>query len=374
MRNRLLAGAMGVLAIVALLAGRADVRAATPTPSPTMTRTVTGAPPVATPTPLPPNTLKLRVVNDLNGDGVAQADEPGLPNWRITAGCSDAILPLTTDSDGYAYVLQPSFDNQSGTLGCFRIDRPFGWLPPRALSVRLPATLDLSKPYVFLMHDLGRTVTELRGEAIGGGLPLVQGVPGVAEPFAHCGHFFFEGVGDIATHVGVIVTGGDTAAGCPSAGAAITPSISGRAAGAPIAFVPGTSVSTSFVSQGDSMRFYNYRYPLTAAWVFDVASGTIARDCMVARDLQGFVPQGSQRIFVISDETLPGCGAPGRSVLFFSGDQRLAPRLDWRAGDIDSVALSPETGMDIVISPPETGSAGLLPPSHATGGQPSPTP
>jgi hypothetical protein len=339
-----------------------------------MTRTPTSATPVATPTPLAPNTLKLRVVNDLNGDEVAKAAEPGLPNWRITAGCSDAILQLTTDADGYAFVPQPSFDNQSGILGCFRIDRPFGWLPPRVLSVQLPATMDLTKPYVFLMHDLGRTVMELSGEAIGSGLPLVQGVPGITAPFDSCAHFFFDGVSEIATRVGVIVSGSDAAVGCPAAGAEITPAISGDAAGPAITYVPGANVSTSFVSLGDSMRFYNSSYPVTAAWVLDVASGTIARDCMVARDLRGFVPQGSQRVFVLSDKTLPGCGAPGRLVLFFSGAQRLAPRLDWRAGSIDGIVLSPETATDIEIRPPETGSAGLLPPSHAAGGQPAPTP
>ena len=200
---------------------------------------------------------------------------------------------------------------------------------------------------------------ELHGDVISGGLPAIQGAPNVAAPFEKCAHLFIEAVNATETLARVIVSGNDTISGCPVAGDTVVPAITGRAAGAPITFVPGTSAETAFVDNGDSMRFDNFGEPITTGWVFDVASGTLARNCVLATER--YAPAGWQRIFVLSDEARPGCGAPGRQVLFFSGDQRLAPTLDWRPGNIESPSFSPESRIDTPIIPPETGSAGLLP-------------
>ncbi len=121
-------------------------------------------------------------------------------------------------------------------------------------------------------------------------------------------------------------------------------------------------MTTTFVDDGDSMRFYTSgAFRITAAWVLDVASGTIAKNCLVAQDLAGFVPSGSQRVFVLSSDVADraGCGAAGRQVQFFSGDQRLAPVVEWRAGNVEAVMFSAAPVVE--MRPPDTGSAGLLP-------------
>jgi hypothetical protein len=59
------------------------------------------------------------------------------------------------------------------------------------------------------------------------------------------------------------------------------------------------------------------------------------------------------------------CGAPGRPVQFFSGDQRLAPGLEWRAGDIGDLLFAFEPAHDVEIGPPDTGSAGLVATTHS---------
>jgi hypothetical protein len=358
--HRLAARAFVVIAFTVLAAA---ALAFTPTPTPTLTRTPTATPTPAG-TPLPAHTLLIRVVNDLNSDGKVDAGEPGLANWRVTGGCGDGIVPLTTDANGDIFIPQPWFDRAEGILGCFRVDRPFGWLPTRNnVSVRIPADWDTANPFIFGLHDLGRTVMELYGEVISGGLPAQQGNPGIEAPYRACGHLLVESAGAVVSFSRVIVEGVDTHAGCPRAGDRIVPSSDGvPPTPAPaLPFAPGIGAATSWVSNGDSMRFYNYALPITAAWVLDPASATITRDCLAARDLEGFVPQGSQRIFVLSDEARHGCGAPGRPVQFFSGDQRLAPGLDWRAGDIGDLLFAFEPARDVEIGPPDTGSAGLLP-------------
>ena len=49
------------------------------------------ASPAPTATPLPAGALKLRVVNDLNGNAVADSDEPGIGGWHVVVGwrCAD---------------------------------------------------------------------------------------------------------------------------------------------------------------------------------------------------------------------------------------------------------------------------------------------
>lgn len=353
------------LVIAALALFGVAALAATPTPMATLTPV---ASPTSAPTPPPANTLRIRVFNDLNGDGEVGADEPGLPNWRVTGGCSDGIAALTTDSNGDIFVPQPSFDNAAGILGCFRVDRPFGWLPTRnGVSARIPADWDTANPFIFGLHDLGRTVMELYGEVITAGLPAQQGDPGIEAPYRACGHLLVESAGSVVTFSRVIVEGADTLAGCPRAGDRVVPSSDGvpPTPAPPVSFAPGSAVATSWVSNGDSMRFYSYAIRITAAWVLDPASATIARDCLVARDLTGFVPQGSQRIFVLSDEARPGCGASGRQVQFFSGDQRLAPGLEWRAGDIGDLLFAFEPAHEVEIGLPDTGSAGLVATTHS---------
>ena len=312
-------------------------------------------------TPVPANALRLRVVNDLNGDGLADPGEPGLGGWQIYGGCSDAIVVLTTDDDEYAVALSAGPD-AGGSPGCYRVQRPFGWLPTRALSAEIPGTFDRSAPYLFMFQDLGRTAMELAGEFLNSsGLPGEQGDPSVAEPFRKCGHFFVSHYAPSEIRVAVIVVGSDREPGCPSSGVEVTPADSGRPAGAGIPFSPGPSIGATFATGSESMRFY--ATDVTGASVLDVAAGTVTTDCAVVIPVQGFVPPGYVRVFVLADKARPGCGAPGRLVQLYRDGQALTPSLDWRPGVIEVGELVP--GKPSVIIPPNTGSAGLLPGARA---------
>lgn len=338
--------ALVALIFVALLAltilGRGTAAAGTPTPTAT-----------ATATPLPPGTLRIVVFNDVNGDGLRDPDEPGFPNRRIFQGCGDAFVTLTTDANGEAFA-ETAFET------CFHLTREFGWLPTRnGVDVRVPAGWDTREPFLFGFHDLGRTVMELRGEAIAGGLPMEQGVPGIEEPFRSCGHLWVESVSPVSTNTAVIVEGADTRAGCPRPGDLVVPSSHGvpQTPSPSVPFAPGTTVTTSWVDNGDSMRFYaSY---VSDAWVLDPATATVTKHCATVLKMTGggLTPPGLARVFVVSEQARPGCGAPGRTVRLFRDGQPLDPILEWRAGDVSQTLpdfeLAPTT-----MSFPDTGAAG----------------
>lgn len=346
---------LGLVIVVASIVSAthlmSDVSAATP--NPTRTPTATTTPPA---TPLPPGTLRILVFNDLNSNGIIDAGEPGLANWRIAQGCSDAILPLTTDAHGEVTT------GFSGTFVCLSLTREFGWLPTgNPITFRVSSDWDTARPFTFALHDLGRTVMELRGEAISGGLPAQQGAPGVEEPFRACGHLFFDSTSPTGTYARVIIEGADTRAGCPRPGDSIVPSSDGvpptPAPAQP--FAPGTTAATSWVANGDSMRFV--AVDVTGAWVFDPAAGRLTQDCAETHDVVAFVPERTVRVFVLSDEARPGCGAPGRLVRLLRDGLPLAPDIVWQAGDVSQTLPRFElASSDSRISPPNTGSAGLL--------------
>lgn len=336
---------------------------ATPTPPSSATS-------VSTATALPAGTLRILVFNDLNGDGIRASGEPGLANWHINQGCGDVILPLTTDANGEA-ITRPF-----GGYECLSLVREFGWLPTgNPISIRVPADWDTTKPFTFALHDLGRTVMELRGEAISGGLPMVQGAPGIEEPFRSCGHLFFESVRPTGTYAVVIVEGADTHAGCLRPGESVVPSSDGvpPTPAPPVSFVPASTVATSWVSNGDSMRFL--AAGITDAWVLDQAAGRVTQHCAEVRSIEGFVPPGTARVFVLSDRARPGCGAAGRMVRLFRDGLALEPAVEWRAGDISQTLPQFEvrSPADTRVAPPNAGTAGLLG-ADRHGARPNPWP
>lgn len=277
--------------------------------------------PAATPTALPtriPGVPVVRVINDLNGDGVRQSGEPGLAGWHISGGCSDAILPLTTDAPG---------EVAGGFVGCYRLDRQFGWLAtsPASGSVENhPPDSDVT----FLVHDLGRTVMEVSGEVILAGLPAPDLTNvALAPPFAPCAHYFSRPTA-FFTYGTVIVSGADTQPGCPAAGQPITIVIQGETdiPAATIAFEPGQSRQQALVFLGDSMRLSGFN--LTAATID-------GNDCAVVVPARGFfVPEGFVSVFVLSEEVRPGCGAPGKQVRFYRDGLPVDPLLPWQAGPL----------------------------------------
>jgi hypothetical protein len=155
------------------------------------------------------------------------------------------------------------------------------------------------------------------------------------------------------TRAGVIVESAATRAGCPTAGDQITPGLGGPgAAGPSLAFAPGTSAEITWVDGGDSMRFY--ASDITDAWVLDVASGRLTKNCAVIVSVSGgLTPPGFVRVFVLSDEVRPGCGAPGRMVRVVRGKTLLDPILAWQPG---ALAQSPSfTVLVPHVTPPNAG-------------------
>ena len=203
------------------------------------------------------------MINDLNGDGVREAGEPGLLGWQLYQGCSDAILPMTTDATGTA--VGGNFDN------CVGLQRQFGWLPtsPNTTSVTLP---DGVHEVTFLVHDLGPGAMEISGEAIVAGLPAQSMTLGLAAPFAACEGSFLE-PGPWASRATVIVQGAGAQAGCPAVGAPVTVVADGVQATS-ATFIAGETKTAAIVVGGDSMRLYGTF--ITGATIDGVDCGVVA--------------------------------------------------------------------------------------------------
>src|SRR5581483_1540006 len=117
-----LAGSLAAAGI-AVATGRAA--AATPTTTAT-----------ATPTPNPAfPTVHVRVVDDVNENGVEDAGERGLGEAQIYAGCGDARTPATTGATGDALI---PVSVAPGLTTCVNLQRQFGWLPIGELTARVP--------------------------------------------------------------------------------------------------------------------------------------------------------------------------------------------------------------------------------------------
>ena len=326
---------LGVL-LAAALSRAATASAQAPTP------TVTAA----------PGQLVAHVINDLNGDGVRQANEPGLAGWQLSQGCSDAILPMTTDATGTA--LGGNFDN------CVRLERRFGWLPtsPETPSVVLPNGVD---EVTFLVHDLGPGAMEISGEAIVAGLPAQSMTIDLAAPFAACEGSFLEPA-TWESRATIIVQGAGAKAGCPAQGATFTVLADGVSA-TTATFGAGNSKQVEIVVGGDSMRMYGTF--ITGATIGGVACGVV-----VPPPEGAFVPEGYVRVFVLSEEARAGCGTAGKQVRFYIDGRAAEPLVPWVAGPLDTsptftvADATPTVGPSAsptpqgVIVAPNTGSGG----------------
>lgn len=324
----------------------ATALAATPTPEPELTE----------PTPFPTPTADqflVRVVEDLDNDGVEDQGEPGLGGWQIVAGCGDALQLVSTDDSGSALVFAQGSGRSDGVLQCVRLTRQFGWAPTSApLSIPVPASIDRAKGVTFLVHHYGAAVMELSGEAIDAGLPAGNPSFTLAAPYD------FEETSCVVSVQGdfrptLIILGVDARAGCLASGATFDVLMDGKRA-ASATFAPAARVDQTFVINGDSMRHYSHN--ITSAQID-------GRECGVIVEQTGFVPPGSVRVYVLSHEARAGCGAPGKLVRFFREGRPQQPLIPWTAGQVDGPTLPdltdalPDTRP--VVRLPETGSAGL---------------
>lgn len=334
--------------VVALVTTHSVAAIGAPTASPSPTETVE-----PTATPAPGTYIAIEVVNDLNKDGVRQPEEPGVAGATLHVGCGDAFLQIpTTDSDGKT---QARISAYMGRVNeCILLKHEFGWLETTSPYLRFDFPEGEVHSALFLIHELGPDVMEVDGEAILAGVPAPDATIALAAPFGGC----IERPAGPPFPLFVIV--GATRSGCPTPGAPVQLVLDGSSAGS-IAYAAGR-VTQDVAARGDSMRLSGLS--ITAARIDGV-------DCAVIRDLAAApLPPEYVRIFVLSDDIRPGCGAPGRVVRFYRGDVPLDPLVPWRAGDLPQfpdfvpskaiVAPNAGGGSGDASTPVALGLAGLL--------------
>jgi len=327
----ILAATLGAFAVAApmLTFGTAGLAAATP--SATATATVE-----PTATPVPGTYIDIEVIDDLNTDGIRQPNEPGLAGAPLHGGCGDALSQIpATDSDGKTKVRVSAYKGR--VLECITLEHHSGWLATTASTLRFDFPFGEQHTALFLIHDLGPDVMEIWGEPILAGVPAPAARIALAAPFGGC----LEHSADRRFPLLFVV--GATRPGCPAAGASVQLLLDGSPAGV-VAYAAGR-MSRDLVAGGDSMRMYGHF--ITAARISGV-------DCAVIAPFTGaLIPPGSVRVFVLSEEVRPGCGAPGRLVRFYRDGLPLDPTVPWHAGPfvypevpefVPAQVIAPNTG------------------------------
>lgn len=334
---------------LAFAASRSAAPGAAATPKPTATGT-----PVPTATPLPAGYIHLRVVDDFNRTGVEEPGEHGIAGAHFRVGCEDAFVQLTTDAKG-DYAGPAPRDEGGRGYECFLLERNAGWLPTSPLRLPIPSAAGLDAPVRFFVHVLGPTAMELHADVIVRGLPETNvKFSRTAPPFTGtnvgCVESFAEGIG-----VTLIIVGSDQRVGCPSKGNRFSVIMENQIVGT-FPFEPGVTApdELTFIAGGDSMR--------VAAGADSAEIDGIA--CAIVRPTAVVLVPPANMFYILSDEARPGCGAPGKLARFKKGGRPLDPLVPWYAGDQNGrIELTEATTR--VITPPNTGSAGLLPGARA---------
>ena len=344
--GRLLTLVAALASFAVLSAPPAAMRAAAATPTPTPT-------PIATPFPPGATTLRVQIVNDLNGDGARDGGESGVAGWRVYLGCGDAFASTEpTDARGVvATTLLNGYSHDGVTRVCAHIERPLGWLPTSPWWQTADIPNGAERNITFMVHDLGRNVMEAAVSVVVRGIPASDPHLTLAPPFDRCAERI-EGLPGL-----LIIVDGRGRTGCPSGGDALTILVDGQPAGT-LTFAPGTRAFSlpTLVIGGDSMRFFVSAGSESGTWEVDGAR-IDGHECAVVQRREAFPPGIS--IYVLSDEARPGCGRPGSTVRLYRNGAPLAPVLSWQpgwvAGDI-AVALE---GLH-VITPPNTGDGAAM--------------
>lgn len=324
--------------------------ALTPTPPPTATATAT---PSATPFPPGTTLLRARVVDDRNANGIVDAGEAGLAGWEVVLACGDALFlaPLTDANGATMAKVREGITEDGVRKTCVWVRRQFGWLPTSPASLRPPVIEGQINDVAFLLRYLGPSVMETYISVIRRGIPTDASLSAAA-PFDHC----VEHPSVLASLI--MIVGAPDRPGCPIAGAEVQILANGERVGS-ITFASGRDFNDrTLVIGGDSMRltFPWNDYPTDPGRITGLVNGV---DCAVVEPHNAFPVYVS--VYVLSDEARPGCGRPGDVVRFYHDGIALEPTVEWRAGpNYDIAEFLPATRS--VISPPSTGSAGLLAP------------
>jgi hypothetical protein len=283
--------------------------------------------------------IEARVIHDLNENGLFDAGEPGVPGWNIVGGCGDALSFSTeTHRNGRAIHIE-----RAGSA-CVSAWPQFGWLPTTPSTVRIDVRPGETTHVRFLVRRVGERVERFSGLVIQDGLPAAGGstVDALAGETS-CGESLVRGGASVETSYEMYVLSSADRSGCAENSETVTFTVNGSAAGSDV-FRPFDSNFTTDLIVGPTPMFFYFSPPFQGAVVPYV--GFVA--CGRAFLQQGaLLPPYWQLVFVVSDETTAGCGAPGRTVTL-RGQRGEAVHVLWEEGrvhvdDLKSVTPALET-------------------------------
>lgn len=270
--------------------------------------------------------LTIRVVNDVNENGIWDDGEPGLVGWAVVLMCGDVITLIgETGSEGELVY------RKSQGYECVNVSVKFGWLPTSATRVRVEVPPDEEVEVVFLVRKVGEDVQRFFGMLIVDGLPASLGVTlDALVDGVSCGD------GIVAERDGLIryelyVLGASERPGCAQNGDEVLFTIDRAEAGSAM-FVPLRFRELDLIA-GPTPMYFSFSFyspPIEGAVVPHIGSVICGQAFM-----QNFAlaPPNSQMVFVPSEATKPGCGAPGRVVTLRVGDDVKAQVL-WEEGRV----------------------------------------
>lgn len=272
--------------------------------------------------------LTIRVVNDVNENGIWDDGEPGLVGWAVVLMCGDVITLIgETGSEGELVY------RKSQGYECVNVSVKFGWLPTSATRVRVEVPPDEEVEVVFLVRKVGEDVQRFFGIPIVDGLPASLGVTlDALVDGVSCGD------GIVAERDGLIryelyVLGASERPGCAQNGDEVLFTIDRAEAGS-ATFSARRRQDLDLIAGSAPMyfSFWFYSPPLEGAVVPYVGSTMCGQAFL---ETFALAPPNFQTVFVTSEATQPGCGAPGRAVTLRIGDAVLE-QLVWEEGRVAS--------------------------------------
>lgn len=270
--------------------------------------------PVPTPTMRPDEGfLIVRVVHDLNADGIADPGEPGLENWlvEVNGTCGGDVivegLQGLTDADGRArFVVR---DNN-----CIEVlHDTFGWrltAAPRFSHVFVDpgATVEA----VWLYRKVGQQLHRFEGNVYVDGLPAPEGtIVDALVDGQSCSDVQFV-FWQSKTTYSLYVLGDADRPGCAVEGETVDITVNGAVVHRfTFTSFPQASSTTMNLTLGASSMWFLYgefpRDRLPVPYVGNIVCGEARRDFGAWGPPAGF-------LFVLAAGTRPGCGEPGAVV------------------------------------------------------------
>ena len=283
----------------------------------------------SSPTPGPSEAvLTVRVIHDLNENGVRDEGEPGLEGWE--AGglyfCSDVVAwKGTTDSSGAFSVAQPAPGHD-----CVFFEVEFGWFGHLTSYVDVRYEPGDKVEVVLLARKVGQDVALYSGRLILDGLPAAPDVEveaWVGEE--RCGEAQLDSRRGI-THYDLYVLGVDERPGCATDGGDVVVTVSGVGAGS-LAFNSGGRRSLDLIAGPTPMYFWIDANDTPGLWRPGIPKiGDTVCGESFSVDL-GSPAWDMREIYVRADASVGGCGRAGAVVSLWSQD-RIVTQVMWDPG------------------------------------------